>query len=64
MGQQFDLILVVLPPQIFLELNENNLSVKIFDGIIANFIELVGGYSTFNEKSKHLGMLLALSGYF
>uniref|UniRef100_A0A915N595 Polynucleotide adenylyltransferase n=1 Tax=Meloidogyne javanica TaxID=6303 RepID=A0A915N595_MELJA len=63
LGQQFDLILVVLPPQIFLELNENNLSVKIFDGIIANFIELVGGYSTFNEKSKHLGMLLALSGY-
>uniref|UniRef100_A0A915M958 polynucleotide adenylyltransferase n=1 Tax=Meloidogyne javanica TaxID=6303 RepID=A0A915M958_MELJA len=63
LGQQFDLILVVLPPQIFFKLNENNLSVKIFDGIIANFIELVGGYSTFNEKSKHLGMLLALSGY-
>uniref|UniRef100_A0A915LS78 Polymerase nucleotidyl transferase domain-containing protein n=1 Tax=Meloidogyne javanica TaxID=6303 RepID=A0A915LS78_MELJA len=56
LGQQFDLILVVLPPKIFLELNENNLSVKIFDGIIANFIELFGGYSTFNEKSKHLGM--------
>uniref|UniRef100_A0A1I8BCE0 Polynucleotide adenylyltransferase n=1 Tax=Meloidogyne hapla TaxID=6305 RepID=A0A1I8BCE0_MELHA len=73
-GQQFDIILVVLPPKIFLELNkvinnnifgfEKNLSVKIFDKIIANFIESVGGYLTFNEKSEYLGMLLALSDNF
>uniref|UniRef100_A0A1I8BGK8 NTP_transf_2 domain-containing protein n=1 Tax=Meloidogyne hapla TaxID=6305 RepID=A0A1I8BGK8_MELHA len=74
LGQQFDIILVVLPPKIILELNkvinnnifgfEKNLSVKIFDKIIANFIESVGGYLTFNEKSEYLGMLLALSDNF
>ena len=71
LGQQFDLILVVLPSKTFAELNSKyniiyefdiNLSVEKVDEVIANFIEAVGGHLTFYEKSAHFGMLLALSG--
>lgn len=71
LGQQFDLILVVLPSKTFAELNSKyniiygfdiNLSVEKVDEVIANFIEAVGGHSVFTKKPVHLGMLLALSG--